>query len=183
MKDLIDQGYLYIAQPPLYQIRQGRRVDYAYTDEQKDQMLLKYTRPPTLQRYKGLGEMNPEQLWETTMDPAVRRMLRVTIEDEPDADTVINTLMGEVVAPRKSFHSDLRPQRAAARRLTFHPNGTAPGDNQPSPYRTGRMPTPSQTPYRPNPVPPQIYRITLRISPRLRFSRTRCIQANSNLLR
>ena len=103
MKDLIDQGYLYIAQPPLYQIRQGRRVDYAYTDEQKDQMLLKYTRPPTLQRYKGLGEMNPEQLWETTMDPAVRRMLRVTIEDEPDADTVINTLMGEVVAPRKSF--------------------------------------------------------------------------------
>ena len=103
MKDLIDQGYLYIAQPPLYQIRQGRRVDYAYTDEQKDQMLLKYTRPPTLQRYKGLGEMNPEQLWETTMDPAVRRMLRVTIEDEPDADTVINTLMGELVAPRKSF--------------------------------------------------------------------------------
>ena len=103
MKDLIDQGYLYIAQPPLYQIRQDRRVDYAYTDEQKDQMLLKYTRPPTLQRYKGLGEMNPEQLWETTMDPAVRRMLRVTIEDEPDADTVINTLMGELVAPRKSF--------------------------------------------------------------------------------
>ena len=96
-------------------------------------------------------------------------MLKVTIEDEPDADTVISTLMGEVVAPRKSFIQTYGPQRAATRRLTFHPNGTAPGANQPSPYRTGRMPTLSQTPYRPYPVPPQIYRITLRISPQLWF--------------
>ena len=103
MKQLIDEGFLYIAQPPLYQLRQGRTVKYAYTEEEKDGLMAGYSRPPTLQRYKGLGEMNPEQLWETTMNPENRQMLRVTTEDEPEADAIISTLMGETVAPRRSF--------------------------------------------------------------------------------
>ena len=105
MRGLIDSGYLYIAQPPLYRIQNGRRVDYAYTEEQKDDFLAKNTsqRNPTLQRYKGLGEMNPEQLWETTMNPDTRHMLVVNVEDDNDAEDAFTTLMGEVVAPRKSF--------------------------------------------------------------------------------
>ena len=105
MRGLIDNGYLYIAQPPLYRIQNGRRVEYAYSEEQKDEMLAKHTgqRSPTLQRYKGLGEMNPEQLWETTMDPQSRHMLLVNVEDDHDAEDAFTTLMGEVVAPRKSF--------------------------------------------------------------------------------
>ena len=105
MRGLIDSGYLYIAQPPLYRIQSGRRVDYAYTEEQKDDFLAKNTsqRSPTLQRYKGLGEMNPEQLWETTMNPDTRHMLVVNVEDDNDAEDAFTTLMGEVVAPRRSF--------------------------------------------------------------------------------
>ena len=105
MRALIDEGYLYIAQPPLYRIQNGRRIEYAYTEEQKDELLAKHTgqRNPTLQRYKGLGEMNPEQLWETTMNPDTRHMLRVNVEDDHDAEDAFTTLMGEVVAPRKSF--------------------------------------------------------------------------------
>ena len=105
MRGLIDNGYLYIAQPPLYRIQNGRRVEYAYSEEQKDEMLAKHTgqRNPTVQRYKGLGEMNPEQLWETTMDPDSRHMLLVSVEDDNDAEDAFTTLMGEVVAPRKSF--------------------------------------------------------------------------------
>ena len=105
MRALIDSGYLYIAQPPLYRIQSGRRVEYAYTEEQKDGLLEKHTgqRNPTIQRYKGLGEMNPEQLWETTMDPDTRHMLKVNVEDDTDAEDAFTTLMGEVVAPRKSF--------------------------------------------------------------------------------
>ena len=105
MRELIDSGYLYIAQPPLYRIQSGRRIEYAYTEEQKDALLEKHTgqRNPTLQRYKGLGEMNPEQLWETTMNPDTRHMLKVHVEDDHDAEDAFTTLMGEVVAPRKSF--------------------------------------------------------------------------------
>ena len=105
MRGLIDSGYLYIAQPPLYRVQNGRRIEYAYTEEQKDELLAKHTgqRNPTIQRYKGLGEMNPEQLWETTMNPDTRHMLVVNVEDDNDAEDAFTTLMGEVVAPRKSF--------------------------------------------------------------------------------
>ena len=105
MQALIDAGYLYIAQPPLYRIQAGRSVQYAFNDEQKDKMLAKLNgqRNIHLQRYKGLGEMNPDQLWETTMDPEARQMLAVRIGDLVESDDVFTSLMGEVVAPRKSF--------------------------------------------------------------------------------
>jgi DNA gyrase subunit B len=107
MQALIDYGYLYIAQPPLYRIQTGNKVQYAFGDEEKDDMLtnLNGARNTHLQRYKGLGEMNPDQLWETTMNPESRQMLQVEIEDSIEVDDVFSTLMGEVVAPRKNFIS------------------------------------------------------------------------------
>ena len=106
-RPLIDYGYLYIAQPPLYRIQTGNKVQYAFGDEEKDDMLtnLNGARNTHLQRYKGLGEMNPDQLWETTMNPDTRQMLQVEIEDSIEVDDVFSTLMGEVVAPRKNFIS------------------------------------------------------------------------------
>jgi DNA gyrase subunit B len=106
MLPLIEHGYLYIAQPPLYRIEMGRRVEYAYTEEQKDEVLGKngnQRTTPRVSRYKGLGEMNPEQLWETTMNPDTRHMLVVKIENMVEAENVFTDLMGELVAPRKSF--------------------------------------------------------------------------------
>mgnify|MGYP001198693577 CR=1 FL=1 len=105
MLPLMEQGYLFIAQPPLYRIQVGRKVDYAYSDEQKDEMLAKNgsQRNAHIQRYKGLGEMNPDQLWETTMNPETRHMLEVKVENAVEVDDVFTTLMGEEVAPRKSF--------------------------------------------------------------------------------
>lgn len=103
MRPLIDEGYIYIAQPPLFKISKGKRHEYAYSDEQRDQLMEEMGGSCDVQRYKGLGEMDPEQLWETTMDPATRVMLRVTLEDAMEADETFSILMGDKVEPRREF--------------------------------------------------------------------------------
>ena len=105
MRQIIEAGYVYIAQPPLYKISYGRKSEYAYNNEQLQEILTKLPKnvKPTIQRYKGLGEMNPEQLWETTMDPKNRVLLQVQLTDAIEADQTFEMLMGDEVEPRRQF--------------------------------------------------------------------------------
>ncbi|HBQ86932.1 MAG TPA: DNA topoisomerase IV subunit B, partial [Syntrophomonas sp.] len=109
MKELIERGYVYIAQPPLYGVKAGKEIKYFFNDDELNEYVAGINKKYSIQRYKGLGEMDPEQLWYTTMSAEHRTILQVTIEDAIEADEILSNLMGDNVEPRKEFiHANAR---------------------------------------------------------------------------
>ena len=103
MKELVENGHVYIATPPLYRVYKGNKEFYCWTEEEREKIVAEFGNGSKIQRYKGLGEMSEQQLWETTMNPETRLLRQVTIENAAEADRIFSMLMGDEVAPRREF--------------------------------------------------------------------------------